>query len=246
MNDGTTRLRNSDQGTENPFVLFNEWLNLAIAEEINDPSAMTIASVDSDGMPNARIVLMRRFDERGFCFFTNFESTKGEELLVSKKAAAVFHWKSLRKQIRIRGEVEPVRGEEADDYFNSRPRGSKIASTASKQSRPLPDRKEFEDAMAALEEKYGYDTKHAMHLVRLLRMGVEALRTGEVIVKRPDADELLAIRDGAWSYDEIVEYATDMDHHVRDVLYKTTNLRKKPDIKFAANLLMDVQDLIWE
>ncbi len=182
MNDGTTRLRNSDQGTENPFVLFNEWLNLAIAEEINDPSAMTIASVDSDGMPNARIVLMRRFDERGFCFFTNFESTKGEELLVSKKAAAVFHWKSLRKQIRIRGEVEPVRGEEADDYFNSRPRGSKIASTASKQSRPLPDRKEFEDAMAALEEKYeGQDVPRPVNWsgFRIMPLSIEFWDDGE-------------------------------------------------------------------
>ena len=154
MNDETTRLRNSDQVTENPFVLFNEWLNLAIKEETNDPSAMSLASVDGEGMPNVRIVLMRRFDERGFCFFTNFESAKGVELLATGKAAAVFHWKSLRKQIRIRGEVEPVRDEEADDYFNSRPRGSQIASTASQQSRPMPDRKEFEDAMAALELKY--------------------------------------------------------------------------------------------
>lgn len=182
MNDGTTRLRNSDQGTENPFVLFNEWLNLAIAEEINDPGAMAMASVDSDGMPNARIVLMRRFDERGFCFFTNFESTKGDELLVSKKAAAVFHWKSLRKQIRIRGEVEPVRDEEADDYFNSRPRGSKIASTASKQSRPLPDRKEFEDAMAALEAKYeGQDVPRPANWsgFRIMPLSIEFWDDGE-------------------------------------------------------------------
>ncbi len=154
MNDETTRLRNNDQDTKNPFVLFNEWLNSAVTEEINDPSAMSLASVDSKGMPNVRIVLMRRFDERGFCFFTNFESQKGEELLASKKAAAVFHWKSLRKQIRIRGEVEPVREAEADDYFKSRPRGSQIASSASKQSKPLPERKEFEDAMKALEAKY--------------------------------------------------------------------------------------------
>jgi len=89
------------------------------------------------------------------------------------------------------------------------------------------------------------NTKHAMHLVRLLRMGVEALRDGEIIVKRPDAQELLDIRRGTWTYKEIVEYATDMDHEVRDVLYHNTPLRKKPDIKFAAQLLMEVQDLTW-
>ncbi len=97
-----------------------------------------------------------------------------------------------------------------------------------------------------LEEQFGYDTKHGMHLVRLLRMGVEALRDGEIIVKRPDAEELLSIRNGSWTYEEIVEYAEEMDHEVRDVLYHNTPLRKNPDIKLAAQLLMDVQDLIWE
>jgi len=84
-----------------------------------------------------------------------------------------------------------------------------------------------------------------MHLVRLLRMGVEGLRDGEIIVKRQDAKELLQIRDGLWTYEEIVEYATEMDHQVRNVLYKQTDLPKRPDIKFAAQLLMDVQDSIW-
>lgn len=102
------------------------------------------------------------------------------------------------------------------------------------------------EARGDLEEKFGYDTKHAMHLVRLLRMGSEALRDGEIIVKRPDAEELLSIRNGSWTYEEIVEYAEDMDHKVREVLYRNTPLRKKPDIKFAAQLLMDVQDLTWD
>lgn len=182
MNDETTGLRNNDQTHENPFVLFNEWLNLAVTSEPNDPSAMSIASVDKNGMPNVRIVLMRRFDERGFCFFTNFESQKGEELLASKKAAAVFHWKSLRKQIRIRGEVEPVRDAEADEYFNSRPRGSQIASSASKQSQPLPDRKEFEDAMKALEAKYeGQDVPRPPHWsgFRIMPLSIEFWDDGE-------------------------------------------------------------------
>ena len=98
---------------------------------------------------------------------------------------------------------------------------------------------------SALEEHFGYDTKHAMHLVRLLRMGVEALRDGELIVRRPDAEELLAIRDGAWTYDQLVEYAEQMDKDVREVWYKKTQLPKKPDIHFAAELLMQVQDLVW-
>jgi len=98
---------------------------------------------------------------------------------------------------------------------------------------------------AKLEEDFGYDTKHAMHLVRLLRMGVEALRDEEIIVKRPDALELLSIRSGAWTYEEIVDYAEKMDKEVHDVWYKKTNLPKKPDVKFAAGLLMEVQDLVW-
>lgn len=96
-----------------------------------------------------------------------------------------------------------------------------------------------------LEEKYGYDTKHAMHLVRLLRMGVEALRDGEIIVKRPDAEELLSIRAGAWTYDQIVTYAEQMDLEVREKWYKQTSLPKHPNIKFAAELLMEVQSKVW-
>jgi predicted nucleotidyltransferase len=98
---------------------------------------------------------------------------------------------------------------------------------------------------SALEEAHGYDTKHAMHLVRLLRMGVEALRDEEIVVKRPDALELLEIRGGAWTYEEIVAYAEKMDKEVREVWYKKTKLPKHPDLKFAAALLMDVQDLVW-
>jgi len=97
----------------------------------------------------------------------------------------------------------------------------------------------------AMEESFNFDGKHAMHLVRLLRMGVEALRDEEIVVKRPDALELLEIRGGAWTYEEIVAYAEKMDKEVREVWYKKTNLPKRPDLKFAAALLMDVQDLVW-
>lgn len=98
---------------------------------------------------------------------------------------------------------------------------------------------------SALEEQYGYDTKHAMHLVRLLRMGAEVLETGVLLVKRPDAQELLDIRAGKWTYDEVVEYAEMMDNHVREVLYPKTNLPKKPNLKLAAELVLAVQDLTW-
>jgi len=99
---------------------------------------------------------------------------------------------------------------------------------------------------AQLEEKYNYDTKHASHLVRLGRMGIEALRDGEIIVKRPDAQELLAIRNGAWTYEQVVEYAEQMDKEVREVWYKKTSLPKRPDLKLAAKILMSVQDMVWE
>jgi len=100
-------------------------------------------------------------------------------------------------------------------------------------------------ARSELEEKFGYDTKHAMHLVRLLRMGLEALRDEVIIVKRPDAKELLDIRNGAWTYEQVVEYAQEMDELVRKEWYNKSNLPKKPDIKFAAELLMDIQDCLW-
>lgn len=102
------------------------------------------------------------------------------------------------------------------------------------------------ESRSTLEEQHGYDTKHAMHLVRLLRMGVEALRDEEIVVKRPDAKELLGIRNGDMTYEEIVAYAESMDTEVREVWYKKTKLRKKADLKQVAGLLMDTQDLIWE
>lgn len=106
-------------------------------------------------------------------------------------------------------------------------------------------KRERNKTRSALEEEHGYDTKHAMHLVRLLRMGVEALRDGVILVKRPDAAELLSIRYGAWTYDDLVAYAEDMDKQVREVWYPKTSLRKKPDIHYAAELVMQVQDSVW-
>mgnify|MGYP000176883781 CR=1 FL=1 len=141
-------------GADEPFRLFGDWLAEAEKSEINDPSAVSLATVDADGLPNVRMVLMRGFDPRGFVFFTNYESAKGRELLSARKAAMGFHWKSLRRQVRVRGEIEPVSDQEADDYFASRPRGSRIGAWASQQSRPLESRMALEKAVARYTAKF--------------------------------------------------------------------------------------------
>ena len=137
-----------------PFSLFGTWLKDAEGSEINDPNAVALATVDSDGLPNVRMVLLKGFDERGFVFYTNFESQKGQEILAARKAAMCFHWKSLRRQVRVRGPVEIVTDEEADEYFKSRPRGSRIGAWASKQSRPLESRFALEKAVAEYTARY--------------------------------------------------------------------------------------------
>ncbi|WP_336169274.1 pyridoxamine 5'-phosphate oxidase [Ensifer sp. MJa1] len=139
-----------------PFSLFGTWLKDAEGSEINDPNAVALATVDSDGLPNVRMVLLKGFDERGFVFYTNFESQKGQEILGARKAAMCFHWKSLRRQVRVRGPVEIVSDAEADEYFKSRPRGSRIGAWASKQSRPLEGRFALEKAVAE------YTARHAI------------------------------------------------------------------------------------
>jgi pyridoxamine 5'-phosphate oxidase len=141
---------------EEPFELFAAWLKDAAASEINDAEAMALATVDASGMPNVRMVLLKGASPEGFVFYTNCESAKGQELLGSGKAALCFHWKSLRRQIRVRGPVEPVSAEEADAYYASRARGSRIGAWASKQSRPLESRFALEKAVAA------YAARHAL------------------------------------------------------------------------------------
>ena len=140
-----------------PFTLFSEWLADARRTEINDPTAMTLATVGPDGAPDARIVLLKGQDPRGFVFYTNYESRKGEELAADPRATLVFHWKSLQRQIRIDGQVERVTPEEADAYFVSRPRLSKIGAWASDQSRPLAERVELERRLAEAEARFPTD-----------------------------------------------------------------------------------------
>ncbi|CAN7469436.1 pyridoxamine 5'-phosphate oxidase [Rhizobium sp. LjRoot254] len=149
-------LTTSDFTQENePFSLFGTWLNEAESTEPNDPNALALATVDADGMPNVRMVLLKSFDLDGFVFFTNYESRKGQELLGQKKAAMVFHWKSLRRQVRVRGNIETVSDAEADAYYETRARGSRIGAWASKQSRPLESRFALEKAVAEYTMKFG-------------------------------------------------------------------------------------------
>jgi pyridoxamine 5'-phosphate oxidase len=137
-----------------PFAVFAEWFRAAEAAEPNDPNAMSLATVDADGMPNVRTVLLKGYDADGFVFYTNYESAKGRELLANPKAALNFHWKSLGRQVRVRGAVAPLSAVEADAYFATRPRGSRIGAWASQQSRPLESRFALEKAVAAYTTKF--------------------------------------------------------------------------------------------
>jgi pyridoxamine 5'-phosphate oxidase len=137
-----------------PFDLFDMWMDEAEKHEPADPNAMALATVDAIGMPDVRMVLLKAVDEAGFVFYTNFASAKGRELLANPKAALLFHWKSLERQVRIRGSVEPVSDAEADAYFASRARDSRIGAWASKQSRPLESRFALEKQVARYAAKY--------------------------------------------------------------------------------------------
>lgn len=140
---------------DEPFELFANWLQDARKKEINDANAMALATADADGLPDVRMVLLKDVDAEGFVFYTNLESAKGEQLAENAKAALCFHWKSLRRQVRVRGPIEPVSAEEADAYFNSRARDSRIGAWASKQSRPLESRFALEKAVAREAARFG-------------------------------------------------------------------------------------------
>ncbi|MFM1815940.1 MAG: pyridoxamine 5-phosphate oxidase [Pseudomonadota bacterium] len=146
-----------------PFHLFEAWYKEAWENELNDANAMSLATVDGDGMPNVRMVLLKGLDEsehekRGFVFFTNFESAKGLELHANPKAALCFHWKSLRRQVRIRGTVTIASDAEADAYYATRPRGSQLGAWASQQSRPMEGRFALEKAVAYYTAKHPLGT----------------------------------------------------------------------------------------
>ena len=144
-----------DRPPADPYGLFAEWFKDAEAKEINDPNGMALATVGADGMPSLRMVLLKGVDAEGFVFYTNYESRKGTQLLGHPKAALLFHWKSLRRQVRVEGEVTQVTAAEADAYFASRPKQSQIGAWASQQSRPLASKFELEKRVALYAARSG-------------------------------------------------------------------------------------------
>lgn len=139
---------------DEPLALFERWYEAAKLGEPNDPNAMALATVDADGLPDVRMVLLKGHDARGFVFYTNVQSAKGVQLDGQPKAALLFHWKSLRRQVRVRGPVSPVSDQESDAYYASRPRGSQLGAWASDQSRPLPSRDTLEQRVAEVDARY--------------------------------------------------------------------------------------------
>lgn len=140
---------------DDPFDLFTEWMSAARASEPNDANAMSLATVDADGLPDVRMVLLKGINERGFTFYTHEDSAKGQQLKANGHAALCFHWKSLRRQIRVRGPVVAIKDQEADDYFASRARGSQLGAWSSDQSQRVESRAALEAKVAATEARFG-------------------------------------------------------------------------------------------
>jgi pyridoxamine 5'-phosphate oxidase len=145
---------------DEPLRLFAAWFEQAARSEPRDPTAMSLATVDADGLPNVRMVLMKGFGEAGFVFYTNVDSQKGHELDREQKAALLFHWKSVNRQVRLRGPVERIEDAEADAYFATRPRLTQIGAWASKQSAPLESRHAFEKAIAYYTANSPWEPSH--------------------------------------------------------------------------------------
>ena len=146
-------LTETEAGTD-PFSLFRKWFDQAKAAELNEPNAMTLATATLDGIPSARIVLLKALDDRGFTFFTNYESRKGQEMAANPRVALVFAWQQLERQVRIEGTIEKVTDAESDAYFTTRPLGSRLGAWASQQSNVIPNREFLEAQHAELMAKY--------------------------------------------------------------------------------------------
>lgn len=148
---------------ESPFYIFHMWMGDARKSEPSDPDAACLSTTDADGYPNARVVLIRKIDENGFCFFTNMQSQKGKELLSHPKAAINFHWKSLKRQVRVRGNITPVSESESDSYYASRPLGNRIAAWASLQSQTLESRDILINRVKEKEKEFGENPPRPPH-----------------------------------------------------------------------------------
>lgn len=153
--DYKLRSLNESDVAVNPFDQFTRWWDDAVSSEIDEINAMTLATATTEGLPSARIVLLKGYDHDGFIFFTNYQSQKGQELEINPHAALVFFWKELERQVRIEGIIEKVTEKESDEYYNSRPVGSRIGAWASPQSEVITNREEIENNFASLEKKFG-------------------------------------------------------------------------------------------
>jgi pyridoxamine 5'-phosphate oxidase len=181
---------------ENPHELFEKWLSEAVASEPNDPTAMALATADGMGRPSVRMVLLKDHDNDGFVFYTNLGSRKASEIAVNANVALLFHWKSLRRQIRIEGPLSPVTDAEADAYFASRARLSRIGAWASDQSKPLQSRDVLESRVAEMEKRFE---------------GQEPPRPENWSGFRVKAQRIEFWRDGAFRLHDRVVYSVDKD-----------------------------------
>ncbi len=183
---------------ENPFEIFAAWYAEILGSGIKEPTAMTLATADKNGRPSARIVLLKAFDERGFVFYTNSHSRKGTDLKENPQASLSFYWMDMQRQIRIEGNVEPVTGQEADDYYNSRALESRIGAWASMQSERLQDRQELLDRVSDFGKKYGITPPRPPHWhgYRVKPDYFEFWREGDFRLHERDCFQLKA--DGNW------------------------------------------------
>tara|TARA_B100000963_G_scaffold66782_1_gene54899 strand:+ start:350 stop:952 length:603 start_codon:yes stop_codon:yes gene_type:complete len=189
----------ADELKTDPFLLFNQWFAEAQQSEINDPDAIALASVDADGMPSVRMVLLKEILPEGFVFYTNYTSRKSGELMETGKAAFVIHWKSLRRQIRVTGSVEQVPDVQSDAYYQTRSRGSRIGAWASQQSKPLQNRGELAAAVRKIEETYPDEVPRPTHWGGFLIRPAEIEFWADGDFRLHDRFRYTKDRDGNWA-----------------------------------------------
>tara|TARA_B100001121_G_C18589940_1_gene574085 strand:+ start:322 stop:903 length:582 start_codon:yes stop_codon:yes gene_type:complete len=184
---------------ENPIKKFSNWFEEAKKSEPELPEAMSVSTVSTDGQPSSRMVLMKSYDQKGFVFFTNLESRKGKEIYSTPKAALLFYWKSLKRQVRIEGQIFPVSDEEADAYFASRPRGSQIGAWASDQSRPMSVESDLEQSVASYTEKFSDSTIKRPPFWSGLRLKPQELEFWQDRCFRLHLREVYRLRENKWN-----------------------------------------------